>query len=462
MPDVMTNRERYDFYERIEESIDLVSIRNKSIDTDIKITKINCKKIVFLDIVFEKTLVITGTKCDILKIEFRRCEFRDWIALGDIQCTSIVFRECRCDTVIDLNDIQATGSLGIFQCSFANFVGSGLIVSHFNILYNQDSAFLFSDILSEYFEIICNKSYCDIIISGEQQPASKENSSTRIEELNIHTDVAFSGAIHIYDSAIQTLAVGGKLNKAAMDFSRVTVSLVKLQQFINTGIVKFSVIKMLSDSNLIIDETELGDAMLFGIDFQQFRSICILNSNLSRIVYAGITWCPNISSNDSMSFSQLRETYKQLKNVAIKQNDKPEELKFHSLEMVSYAKELSTDRRRIGDKFILWFNSITNENGQTWIKPIILISGTIFIFYFPIKILLGFNHFDARMTIPAFSEMAECLNPVRKFAESYGIKGPIEPNWKTGLAKLIDFFAMRVVIGLLLFQMVRAFRKFVR
>lgn len=162
--------------------------------------------------------------------------------------------------------------------------------------------------------------------------------------------------------------------------------------------------------------------------------------------------------------AQLRDVYKQLKNISAKQNDKPEELRFYGLEMDAYRNEIKSVKGKRFDRWILAFNRVTNEHGQSWNRPLAIILTLLVILYFPIKALLGFTHFslNANSTTTAVSEMVECFNPVRKFSDSFGQPGPTVQPWRTALAKIIDSLFLRLIVGLLIFQMVKAFRKYVR
>jgi len=176
-----------------------------------------------------------------------------------------------------------------------------------------------------------------------------------------------------------------------------------------------------------------------------------------------VHWCNDfkIAGTDAWP-SDYRYIYNQLKNVSANQNDKPAELEFYKREMSAYSKELGSRNGQFTDRIILWFNANTNSHGQSWLRALILLMLTICVIYFPIKILLGFEYFDLDQSLTAVSEMVECFNPVRKFTDSYGQTGMKPDEWRMSLAKLLDIVFMRLCVGLLIFQMVKAFRKYVK
>ena len=182
--------------------------------------------------------------------------------------------------------------------------------------------------------------------------------------------------------------------------------------------------------------------------------------------------------------SQNRETARIIKNEFIKQNNKIESLDFHAREMAEYYRELNPKKCKLADwrlikwlkkilakcnkfsstdRFILYFNKITNNHGLNPFKalfcftlPIAIISFIIYVITFknyPIVYdssanLWNKGTWDAIFTV--LSHFLEFSNPTHK------------TNFITddiyGWSSFIDYFS-RILIGLGLYQTIQAFRK---
>lgn len=83
-----------------------------------------------------------------------------------------------------------------------------------------------------------------------------------------------------------------------------------------------------------------------------------------------------------------RETYVRLKNEAVKRNDSIMALCYKAKEMVSYKKELDDKSHKLTtDKILLWLNTISNKNGQSWWRGFLFTTITAALFFWIINYL---------------------------------------------------------------------------
>jgi hypothetical protein len=91
----------------------------------------------------------------------------------------------------------------------------------------------------------------------------------------------------------------------------------------------------------------------------------LFNSQLQYIVPINVKWNFNISAYEGIKDEYLRELFRQLKNICSNNLDKFSQLKFEQLEMHFYSKELKWGKN-FGDWLILMSNRYSNNHGQDW------------------------------------------------------------------------------------------------
>lgn len=418
-----------------------------------------CKKVIFKNITFNKLFICKDPQNKYLIIEFKNCIFNKTLDFEHCKFNSIEFTNCKGKTVLG-NKMEISSILRIENSSIEEFSLDSIVVDTVEIGYCKNIGIQFNDMQCGELSIYNNAENFKLEVIG----FGKNEYINKIEDLYIKVDAFLTGNITIENFRIEKLLIGGKLDRALLDFIGNEYQYINIENLINNGTIKLSSPTFLNTSAITIIESDMGKAVLFGADFNQVKNFSIGKVNLNDIVYSGITWCKSINTypDKPMSFAQLREIYKQLKNVTIKQNDKPEELRFHALEMRNYKQEMKSVKKRWNDKIILSFNQTTNDHGQSWSKALFIIIAVIIIVYFPIKILLGFTIFNLKYTPMAISEMIECFNPIRKFNDSFGLNGRLKDSNLTSCAKILDILFLRLTVGLLIFQMVKAFRKYVK
>jgi hypothetical protein len=280
-----------------------------------------------------------------------------------------------------------------------------------------------------------------------------------INLLHYNADSEFTGCIILHTIEFNSVNLAGFNKSGRIIVQDCMANILNILQFTNTGLVSVSNLKT-EAGMLMMLRSNMGKCELFDIDFTSFNTISIDNSNIQEIIPTNITWCRNIESNigSFRKHDHLRETYRQLKNVMIRQNDKVQELMYHELEMDNYLKSIAGRKGHRADRFIIRTNQLSNKHGLSYVRPALILLITASAVYTINKWLLGFTHPDSAFILSDIALYFESLNPIRKFSAIYG-----EPTagWKSGAALLLDVL-FRLLASYLIFQFISAFRKYVK
>ena len=141
------------------------------------------------------------------------------------------------------------------------------------------------------------------------------------------------------------------------------------------------------------------------------------NNLLSGLKYTGVQWPGELETEEPHpaerkreayeepnSIQKKREIYRNLKIVALENNDAPQALVFYAKEMEAYSHTLSWKKGEVIDKCILWFNRWTNNFGLSWVRPIGLILGAGIVLYGLLlwSLCLDIGNYDNWTKFPAF------------------------------------------------------------
>lgn len=217
-------------------------------------------------------------------------------------------------------------------------------------------------------------------------------------------------------------------------------------------------------------EINFCDAIIFGI-------LDIKNVLVHKVDFEGTIFSGNLVENNFSAKGLNRDTYRLLKNEALKVNDTIKALEYHAKEMKEYQKENSIFTRikwlqgtpiflkkfflyisklKLYNSFLnnipLFFNWISNNHGLSWFRGIV--------FTFAISILTA-------LCILGSSELIVCDYTIKgfKFTWFLIIKIINITNWKDFPFKIIGWsyvwlFIGRIFIGYGYYQTAQAFRRF--
>ncbi len=238
---------------------------------------------------------------------------------------------------------------------------------------------------------------------------------------------------------------------------------------------------------LRIENSNLGNTEFYDFDFSIYPVVRIVDSRIDNIFGFGVEWfeekqlqVDEEETSNLKILSQKREIYRQLKLAAEKQSDKITSLFFKAREIhlhkavLKYKKQSTPSSRQ--SKINHWFQKnsdiasinlgYTNNHGQNWINPLLWIIGITLAFY-PILMILSdpgitfawsWTPEGWRLFWEKFSEHSNAIpqlfNPARRLSDLFENTNSFRLHFLDGLH--------RIVLAFFIFQIVSAFRKFVK
>jgi hypothetical protein len=220
-------------------------------------------------------------------------------------------------------------------------------------------------------------------------------------------------------------------------------------------------------------DSDLGNWELLNFDFNAFSKIIWKDSNIVGLRTSAVGW---FSENKFEAEGELvpstcfrrREFYRQLKQSCEKQGDRINELEFKRRELKAYKKALKIRKEKKIDRFTIYTGG-SNNHGQNWIKPIIIVIAFTLFFFYPLMI----SCVDSELT---FWPINSDWKGLSFFWEKY-------KNYSNSIPELfylarrsdvlfpeinsIGWFRIwdglqRIILAFFIFQIVSAFRKFVK
>jgi len=334
-------------------------------------------------------------------------------------------------------------------------------------------------------------------------------------DVTIHLSNSLKGNIFFESVNFNKVILVGHNNGLSLTFDTCKFISFQCKNVTNNQTIRLSncdALKSGEDSELSITNSNLGKMNLLGCDLSSFDIVKIKSSFISDIQFANIKWFNDHSLKESND--QNKETYRQLKLAAEKQGDTVTALNFRSKELFFYQKMLFTSTsptpwpqklkylmdilfwlpqktilylkrlwnyianlldpsKTLGDRIILFLGRTTNNFGTNWIKPIVMILlGTLF-FHIVISISLSpklswsLDIFNIAETFSVFSDYPSLyfhlLNPthdLNRIVSSQFFSNPVlqTVHWSVYALDMLH----RIMYGFLLFQLIVAFRKFVK
>jgi hypothetical protein len=380
-------------------------------------------------------------------------------------------------------------SFSIFQSNFnGGFSCSNTKMPKFNSHFSQfvDEVYLDTSEISgsecviEKLELVSNIAKGGIYIGNYLVP--KEIEQDKISNAKINGIVLrFMGA-NTSDVIFRNITIGDfsmtGINKTSA--IQVSDSLIEgklvFVDLINLGHVSIGNCQFKKESRMMFYTANMGSFHLFAMDLSSYPIIDFYNSDLSKLNYYGLIW-PNkqkiLKSELGHDFSQnsnnplsdfhdylihRKEFNLQLKKVAESKSDVLNVLKFHKFEMLFQEQLLKLDNKSSLGEHIILFLGKTNDYGNSWLRPV----GLLLTFNFLMTGLLVFllcncsnsPEFGADPLRNFGNIFFELLNPLHS-KQIYGAEGVLF------IVIVLDYLH-RLVVSFFAFQIVVAFRKYVR
>lgn len=320
---------------------------------------------------------------------------------------------------------------------------------------------------------------------------------SNLEKLTIICSNLLLGNITFEHTDIYELSISGTNTAASISFRNGAFKTVRLDYLINQGKLYFADIECLdrNGSSLSIAKTSLGSAILLNVNLLHFESVIIKHSHLTDMIFTDVKWFnlnqlnPRATFTDEINVDLIyhfkkkksdfrgwaliktnKEVYRQLKYTALKLGDSVQSLVFQGQEMKLYKDELDFyrwDRLSTGNKAMMWLNQ-SNDYGNAWLKPVLILLALNLGFYGVITILQSGEYYllpscnkvDIVRTWQLLSTHFDAywylLNPIRKLNDLYADK-KVFSSWTV----FWDYFD-RIIVSYFIFQVVSAFRKYTK
>ncbi|RUA06724.1 MAG: hypothetical protein DSY43_01425 [Gammaproteobacteria bacterium] len=212
-----------------------------------------------------------------------------------------------------------------------------------------------------------------------------------------------------------------------------------------------------------IDNTSIGKTDFQSVNIGSFNEVVIFDNIFTEIDYTNLIWGDKDigveqTTGDENELEKKQDTYRILKNVASRNNDQPQAIKFFAKEMDYHYQIVKNNQEySLSDRATLRFNKYTNDFALDLFLPLKwLLFFSIFLYIFLLYLLpisdLSVNVLDDLSKF--FARFFIFLNPSHKVKDVFG------GDW-SGLTYAIDFI-FRIIEGLLVYQTIQAFRKYSR
>lgn len=259
------------------------------------------------------------------------------------------------------------------------------------------------------------------------------------------------------DALIHKLEIYGVNNNSIL-FKSCSINIINIRDFANPGDLSLHNIDKINEIH--IENSSMGKAELLDVDLSKPAVSKIVSSNILDVVLIDTIFPDVLTANTQTDFKGIRDAFRQLKLASGKQGNRIQELKYEAFEMESYKRDKNAIKT-LDEKAILLFNKLTNNHGQNWLIPLLEILILTIPAFMLIKLQLGYTFVFGSISAIDFGQYLEfAFNPLHNFITIFGEDKTISSD-RLGIARLIDV-AAKIVSGLLIFQLIRAFRKYVK
>ena len=285
---------------------------------------------------------------------------------------------------------------------------------------------------------------------------------------------------------------------SVFQISNSSINSVDFSQFVNTGWLNISSLKPLNSydrfleeatinrrvfltfqshrfepvankkSRLILINSDLGRTSFVNCDLTAFDEFVFFNTKMLEVFVAGTKLPTKVTLPHEPEIeqpAQERLAFSQFKKIADNRGDNVQATEFLALEMDAYAKQITDEKGKCGEKINLWLNKFSSNWGNDWVRAVLVtfaVNSYLFMFY---CLSLGYTlGKDWGLFWNLFSYSFEFLNPLRKadFLKS-DINSLINPSKNpleiTSCARIIDYLS-RIIVAYFTYQTIQAFRRF--
>lgn len=392
------------------------------------------------------------------RYDFEQCVFNfkviQWINVFD---KYVSFKNATFNDEVKFNDITFKDNLELGGCRFLKHVDFS------NCVFEKE---LYPSSFQESVSFKNATFKMHITFWGKEFGGSADFSNSHFEKGVDFEDSVFNAEFKLYDSTIGDNAFfkGVEFKEKVNSWNLVCSKDISFEWANFRKKAKFPELKVNGYMNL------------HGVNFEDnayFYNAIIYNFNLTNsVIEKGVYFLGSNIENAN------RETWRIIKHEFIKQNNRIEGLRYHSLEMEDYENELFGDKKKMkysffrfyrdfylifkkGDKtnkFIVFINRISNDHNTNPFRGIVF---TLLSALFSYLLFLGVLKLENNMTFSySFDFIGLNIKQVLQMLNLTDWKyAPFDKNYVWAYSVL---FVGRIVIGFGIYQTIQAFRKFGR
>jgi hypothetical protein len=381
---------------------------------------------------------------------FNNINFKEMLDLSNsFFFERLVIEKCKISNYLDISSSEFKSDLILKETEIVNSIicSNSIILGVFDLSASKS----YSNCMKQIGKLLLNETIIKKKAIFHHRVISEVNlNNTKFEALADFYDVEFLSPVRFYKT----------------DFRETTV--FSKSRFKELAVFHYSAI----EGNMIFRDAEFkkglnlapvnigtnGQLNVFNLNVADFKP----NKDAQDIDSSNTAWM-------KISPSHQRETFRILKDQALKQNNRIESLKWQAREVEAYRKELySNDKYKcffIGkekvNKFILFANRISNQHNENpwrgfrfifW-ASIIGLNIMLINIYFSnseISFSFGLNDFDKKIAL-IFSNLFKIINITNWNYKPLNI----ETHWTYIILSIV-----RIFVGFGIYQTVQAFRKF--
>lgn len=466
----------------------------------VSFTNCNAKYIVFEENCLMARSVIISENCEIEKVSINKLKIdnsglvikKSTISyldiahcISDINLSNSFFNEpLRIESLIGnisliKNEFNDNVMFWNVECSFSLTLNYNFFKDNFNI---EASRFKSISIIGDTFEKKAELENRDMTGSNLDAYLNKLYISEAkfiegfdfnglgkdIEEIKLPLTPTFEGLLKFEGWKADNIIISGVNQNLKLLFKRVSFRFFVINDFTNYSDISFDKCKGFGDCTFNLSDCDLGSTKFSEFEFDSFKEIRIDNATLDNIKLSSCSWFTDksLSINGSKTeYKRKREIYRQLKQALKNNGNQIDSLLFQARELLAYKNELKNSKKYdLGDRIIMSVSWL-NDYGLNWIRPVYIIFGiTAFIYILLLPYLsdkISYSHAenltDIKNTWNALYENSnvfwKLFNPIRKIEDTYTRD---DSSWIYCLDLL-----HRIFLGIMIFQIIKAFRKHV-
>ena len=295
-----------------------------------------------------------------------------------------------------------------------------------------------------------------------------------LEELNLVITPELTGVLNFDNWVIKKTTISGVNQNLKLLFKNLKFKFLLINDFTNFNDISFDRCKGNGDEAILnMLNSDLGTARFNEFDLKSFKVLRLNNVSIDKIRPSNVNWFEENQveievheQTDSEKAKRKREIYRQLKQALKNHGNQIDSLIFQARELKCLRDEFKNSKKYSWGERLIMIVSQSNDYGLNWRKPGLIVFFTTLLIYSLIlpgisnKILFSpsLSAKDISETWNVFSNNFKTFwflfNPVRNFELTYG--KTIQTDW----IYILDLFH-RIFLGIMIFQIIKAFRKYV-